>query len=234
MQLGCIQRQLYAPPPKHINPCWNIAWKLLRLPYVVVEAVRQWLCVVEECLISGFKIELLMGVEHFFYKCGGDKHINLIVVKFDNDFLIAGPSEGIEDFLASLNQRFELGHIGRGASLKFLGCSITTLSFGDVELFMPEYIIWIKPIKLTVPGRLGTSTNEDETETSLFRSLDWTLLYLGQATLPQAYYLASKCSSAYTHSTYTILSRLTRWFENLFCWSQRSYSKSLIISPLLW
>lgn len=192
MQSGPIQRDIYVRPPRRIDHRQSTAWKLLRLPYGIVEAGRQWLCAIEDWLTRKYNMNRVLGVEQLFYKKGEDGKINILVAKVVDDFLIAGTTEAIDSFLEALGQHVKIGHIGRSDKLKFLGCCVTQSPSGDIELSMSEYMGRIKPLELSKSRRGETSDKATPAETHLYRSLAGTLLYLGQAVIPQANLIASK------------------------------------------
>ena len=47
MQSGPIKRDIYVRPPKELNPKPGELWHLLKLPYGIIEAGRQWQITVE-------------------------------------------------------------------------------------------------------------------------------------------------------------------------------------------
>lgn len=190
MQSGPIKRTLFVRPPKKL--CQKgMVWKLLRLPYGIVEAGRQWLCAVEQWMLEEYGLDKVPAVDQLFYKRGEDMRITLIVAKVVDDFIIGGFASEITSFLESLNKRFKIGRSNRGMNLKFLGCSISREEC-RVTLSMPDYLQRIETIQLD-RGRKelkGSPTTIQETHD--YRSLAGTLLYLGQAVLPQACYVASR------------------------------------------
>lgn len=119
MQSGPIKRELYVRPPKHIAHR-NVLWKLLRLPYGIVEAGRQWFCAAENWLTTVYGLTRIHAVDQLFYKQGGDGRVVLFVAKVFDDFIIAGTKEMIDDFLEALHGRFRLGQANRGPEFKFL------------------------------------------------------------------------------------------------------------------
>lgn len=180
------------PLPKQIADRRSTVWKLLCLPYGVVEAGRQWLCAIRVWILRAYKGERVAGVEQIFYKKGEHGWIVLLITKVVEDFLIVGTDSAVLDFLYHLDTRFKPGQIGRGSTLKFLGCHLTTTKDGDTEISMKDYLKQIQPIPLSKSRRNETSDKDDSSEIHAIRSLADTMLYLGQAILPQAYMTASK------------------------------------------
>lgn len=67
MPSGPIKRELYGRPPKHIAER-NSLWRLLRLPYAVVNEGRQWLCTIQQYLpgeygMDRFKLSTSISTE---------------------------------------------------------------------------------------------------------------------------------------------------------------------------
>lgn len=67
MQSGPIQRELYFRPLKNVDLHRQVAWKLLRLPFGIIEAGRQWLCAIEDWMLQEFGAERTYGVEQLFH-----------------------------------------------------------------------------------------------------------------------------------------------------------------------
>lgn len=80
MQPGCIQRDLYVRPPKRLAPRSSTLLKLIRLPYGIIEAGRQWLCAVEAWLIRTYTVSKLITVDKYFYKNGGGDIVEFLIV----------------------------------------------------------------------------------------------------------------------------------------------------------
>lgn len=192
MQSGPIQREIYVRPPSRINTRQNTVWKLQRLPYGIVEAGRQWLCAIETWMTSVYKTGRVPGVEQLFYKKGENGRLELLIAKVLDDFFMAGFPSAVGAFTNALNNRFQLGHVGTGPGFKFLGCDICKNSAGDLRLSMTDYLQRINPIPVSKLRRNNVAEKASDAETRSFRSLAGTLLYMGQATLPQASYTASK------------------------------------------
>lgn len=65
IQSGRIRCELYVRPPKNVAES-NVLWKLLRLPYAVVEAWCQWLWVIEQWLTEVYRLKLIQVLDQFF------------------------------------------------------------------------------------------------------------------------------------------------------------------------
>lgn len=120
MQSGPIRKALYVKLPIQIAKR-NTIWKLLRLPYGIVEAGRQRLCAIEQYLIDGYGLGKTQEIDQLFYNLGGDGKIGLFIAKLVDDIIIAGKRESIDDFIKALEPAFKLGQICKGDELKFFG-----------------------------------------------------------------------------------------------------------------
>lgn len=104
---------------------------------------------------------------------------------------MAGSSPAIDHFFRALDSRFKLGQMKKGNNLKCLCCLIHKDDFGNIYLSMSDYIDKIDEPKICKSWRTQTSDYADASETQAYRSLAGALLYLGQAVLPQACFVAS-------------------------------------------
>lgn len=192
MQSGRIQRDIYVRPPRSHSNRHAPLWKLRRLPYGIVEAGRQWLCAVENWLLREYRVSRVSSMEQLFYKRGESGSVELLIAKVVDDFLVAGQPSVVEKFLKALGTRFILGHVKKSRDLTFLGCKILRNGNDSIELSMHDYFRRIKTLCIPKARRKMYTEACDAAETQAFRSLAGTLLYLGQAVLPQACLVASK------------------------------------------
>lgn len=66
-------------PPTLVS--WGLLRKPIELPYEIVEAGRQWFCVVEQWLKKSMELHRVSIVNQLFYKCGAGNSITLSVAK---------------------------------------------------------------------------------------------------------------------------------------------------------
>lgn len=78
------------------------------------------------------------------------------------------------------------------SSPKFLGCDIATDDEGTVTMCMTSYLPNISEVQLGIQRKLEPDSPATSSELYDYKYIAGTLLYLGQAVLPQAYLLASK------------------------------------------
>lgn len=89
MQSGPVMREVYIRPPKDCHRKRGIVWKLLKLPYSMAEAGRQWQLRVDDLRLGKAGMTRADGGNQLFMKRKG-KMIILIVAKVIDDFFIAG------------------------------------------------------------------------------------------------------------------------------------------------
>lgn len=65
-------------------------WRLLKLPYGIVEAGRQWQKVVEEWMLAGAGLARIFGITQLYVKRSKKNEITLLVAKVTDDFLLGG------------------------------------------------------------------------------------------------------------------------------------------------
>lgn len=73
----------------------GVLWKLIRLPYGIVEKERQWLYFVKLWITKSNRMEHVTYVNHLFIKRSQESSIFLIVAKVVDNFLISGDTPAI-------------------------------------------------------------------------------------------------------------------------------------------
>lgn len=116
--------------------------------------------------------------------------------------------------MRELSKSFEVGKISIGGSFRFLGCEIDD---GDemIELSMWDYLEKIKKVGITGERRhqrVSRTTAQEEIE---YRSLSGTLMYLGNAILPQAGMMASCMQQKIGALTVTKLMECNRYVDEI-------------------
>lgn len=189
MQSGPIGRDLYVRPPGKMaalsgNP--KALWHLVKLPYGVVEASRQWLKTSDEWLLEDTRMKRASGIHQLFVRRNTSGIIDLLVAKTSDDFLVSGNKTTVENFFSRLKSRFEVGKAIIASVMKFNGCEIVIEKDGGIVLNMNEYIERLKPVELSRTRRKQIDQLATADENSMYRALAGTLMYLGNGTLPQA------------------------------------------------
>lgn len=88
MQSGPIRREVYLRPPRDFYHKRGVVWKLLKLPYGMADAGRQWLLRAEDWMMTTACMKRVEVVNQLFSK-EKDGDIILIAAKVIDDFLIA-------------------------------------------------------------------------------------------------------------------------------------------------
>lgn len=190
LQSGPIKREVYVRPPKDYTNMTNtrreVLWKLLKLPYDIVEAGRQWKLALEEWMLTNGGLNRVHGVSQLFVKRNEKGKIVLLVAKLSDDFLMAGISNDLMTFTTTMGKRFIIGRVCKGPRYKFGGCEISLQANSDIRLSMDLYGKRVMPIELTRTRRRMVEHSAAAKEVLQYRSLCGTLLYLGNGILPQA------------------------------------------------
>lgn len=127
-----------------------------------------------------------------FQKLSQEVKVTLLVAKVLDEFLIAGESGNIDSFLRKRNAKLEQGEAFCNPRFRFFGCRIETQIDGSIKVAMHEYLERINYLNLSRSIRHEPTQAVDDQKRSEYRSLGGTLIYLGQAVLPQVTFLALK------------------------------------------
>lgn len=146
----------------------------------------------ENGLLSEYGMQRVSGVDQLFVRLLKGGTLGLLVTKVLYDFLLFGTKNDIQNFFSSINPSFSLGAAEIGKNLRFLGCTIEVEIDGSVSLGTSEYLKCIRPISISRHRQHQPLALVDDRKMSEYRSLTGTLLYLGQAGLPQAFFATSK------------------------------------------
>lgn len=191
LQSGPIKRDIYVRPPREWNTIRGILWKLLKLPYGIADAGRQWQKVIEEWMLTQAGLERVFGIPQLFVKRDQNDHISLIVAKVTDDFLLGGTIRQMQMFIDDLQKRFIVGKVAIDGKIHFDGCEIQQDMQGNITMSMVRYLERLKPIVLSRERRKQRMEIATQTELKQYRSLACTLMYLGNSVLPQAAYATS-------------------------------------------
>ena len=197
LQSGPIKREIYVRPPREWNsasdayPKRGILWKLLKLPYGIVEAGRQWQLVAESWLLEQMMFERVPGLSQIFTKRDKNGHITVMLTKVIDDFLVAGSVSDISSFVQSAKQQFEIGCVVIDDNIKYNGTEIEQASTGSIKLSMHEYCGRITPIPLTPSRRKNRNSPATPEEHTQYLRLAGLLNFLGKGALPCASFVTS-------------------------------------------
>lgn len=190
MQSGPIQRNVYVRPPRDCSRKRGMVWRLLKLPYGMADAGRQWQMRAENWLLGKAGMERIDGVNQMFVRRDSGR-IKLLVAKVVDDFLITGRTEDIKAFMKELAEEFEVGKTAIGGAFKFNGCEID-VGADVIELSMWEYLDKLSAVALSRTRCKQREERATATEESAYRALAGTLMYMGNAVVPQAAMITSK------------------------------------------
>lgn len=99
LQSGLIQIDIYVRPPRHRSSIRGILWKLLKPPYGIADAGRQWEKVVEKWMLSDAGLERIFGISQLFANRDKQGNICLLVSKFTGNFLLGGSIQQMKYFI---------------------------------------------------------------------------------------------------------------------------------------
>ena len=167
------------------------ALEINKLPYGIVEAGRQWQKTIEDWMLEAGKLERVFGIGQMFVKRNRHGRICLLVAKVTDDFIIGGLVDEIGTFIQSMKQRFHLGKTVINQPFFFDGCEICQEQDGAIVMSMMRYIERVMAINLSSARRKHTEDKATHDELKAYRSLAGTILFLGNAVLPQAAFVTS-------------------------------------------
>eukprot|EP00171_Calliarthron_tuberculosum_P007062 IDg7062t1 len=133
LQSGPCHREIYMRPSPEHKRARGTLWKLVKLPYGISEAGRQWHTTCELWLLSAeIGFERIIGVSQLFVKKFGDGSIRMLIAKVTDDFLIVEQQE-------SLLTDIELKELRRVAGqLNWAGrAAIPTACFAEISKISP-------------------------------------------------------------------------------------------------
>jgi len=191
LQSGPITRDIYVRPPREWKGPRGILWKLVKLPYGIVEAGRQWQKAIENWMLNEAGFERVLGVSQLFRKRDLKGNTVLLVAKVTDDFLMSGTISAMNEFVDSIQSRFKISKAIIDSTIKFNGCVISQASNGDVSMSMQDYLVSINPISISRMRRKQGHELATTNEIRAYKRLAGELVWLGGSALPQASFMAS-------------------------------------------
>lgn len=148
MQSGPLTRDVFVRPTRDFPHERGDLWKLLKMPYGMRDAGRQWLLKIEEWMVNDYEMERIPGVPQLLVKRSAAQ-IKLLVAKSTDNLIVPGKSEDIRHFMRGSEKALKLGKLSIGGTIRFMGCEVDV---GDelVELSMWDYLCTIKKVKLFI------------------------------------------------------------------------------------
>lgn len=130
-------------------------------------------------------------MSQIYVKRNDDKRIVLIAVKVTDDILFAGKIPDLKHFAEEISARYKVRKIIIDDIINFNGCKISQGSIGNIIMDMTEFLLKLIPIKIEKQRRKSPDERATKKETESFRSLAGSLLWFGNAVMPQASCAAS-------------------------------------------
>ena len=142
-------------------------------------------------MLAQAEFEKVFGISQLFVKHNEHGDIQLIVAKVTDEFLLGGSLCEMCHFTEKLQKRFMVGKVIIDDKLHFDGCEIVQDKIGNVTMSMVRYLERLNPIDLSRSRTKMRKEIATDKEVTQYRSLAATLMYLGNAVLPQASYATS-------------------------------------------
>ena len=124
LQSGSITRQIYVRPPREWNGTRGKLWRLVKLPYGIAEARRQWAKTVEFWMTMKAGLERVPGLNQIYVLRNSLGQILMAVAKVTDDFICSGAVALLTEFVEKLKKRFDVGKVIINRKFFFNGCEI--------------------------------------------------------------------------------------------------------------
>lgn len=190
LQSGPITRTIYVRPPRELG-IRGVLWNLLKLPYGISEAGRQWAKTFEKWILEEAGFMLIAGISQLFIRRDKDERITLLLEKITDDLLMAGSVQRMEQLSEALARRFRTRKVVLDSEVSFNGCMIRQDSEGSITLDMTRYMDQIQPIPLDKERKKQREEQASTSEVGVFRTLAGELIWVGCGVLPQATVIGS-------------------------------------------
>lgn len=96
LQSGPITRELYIRPPLEGMQRRGFLWKLVKLPYGICKAGRQWANTIERWLVSDAGFDRVYAIRQLYISRGANGYIRLFLAKLTDDLLLSGLKDEID------------------------------------------------------------------------------------------------------------------------------------------
>lgn len=136
-------------------------------------------------------MERVFGLSQLFFKRNSRGEISLIIAKVTDDFLLETTCEETQAFTELMQKRFKVGKVIINEKLHFNGCEIEQDEPGSITMSMIRYLDRLTPFDISRSRQKMRAYYATDKEVKLYRSLVATLMFLGNAVLPQASYATS-------------------------------------------
>lgn len=136
LQSGQVSRELYVRPPKEWNCKRGVLWKIIKLPYGINEAGRQWATEIASWLLQEANFTRLFGVSQLCIQRDKTSSISLLLAKLTDELLISGSHLSMKTFSQRISSRFSISKSIIDDVIKCNGCTISQSEQGSVQLSM--------------------------------------------------------------------------------------------------
>jgi len=209
MQSGPIRRSIYVRPPREWhNTERGHVWQLLKLPYGITEAGRQWATVIEGWLTDDMGMERVQSVSQLFVKRDGKEGVTFLLAKVTDDLLFAGSIEYMQEFIECIQKRFDVSKSFIDGPILFNGCRIEQDGDGTITMSMKKYLESVIPLDVSRVRRKQAQEKAKRKEYDSYRSLAGSIIWQGNGTLPQAAFTGSYMQQTARDSAFTTSQKL--------------------------
>lgn len=128
-----LEREVYLKPPKHAKT--DGVWKLLRCPYGLADASRQWYLRVKEVIVKLGATQSKYDKALFYWL--NDGAVGGVIAVHVDDFIFGGLPLFHENVISNIHTEFQVGS-EENLSFKYIGIEVKQSS-SSIQLSMPNY-----------------------------------------------------------------------------------------------
>jgi hypothetical protein len=192
LQSGPIHRDVFVRPPNEWNGPSHCSWELIKLPYGICEAGRQWQ-LTSDLFLSSLGFRIVPGLPQVF-TLNNKTQLTCVVGKITDDIIAAGSPPTLTWFGAQLARRFSLGKalIAPTAATSFNGATLH-ITAASIIMDMRGYLADRLPIYIALSQDRRCDINSPATPSELaaLRRCAGVLNHCGMGTHPPAAFAAS-------------------------------------------
>lgn len=161
-------------------------WQLLRLPYGIPEAGRQWALVMEFWMLNDMRFQRVRGASQLYIERDREGNIILIITKVTDDILMADTIEAMYWLSRAMHKIFGLSKLIIDETISYNGCRITQTDDRTTYMGMTAYLKGILPIDVPRNRRKQYNSPAKTEEINSLRHIHGSLMWIGKGTMPQA------------------------------------------------
>lgn len=143
-------------------------------------------------------MQRMQGIRQLSIRSGELGRLALMVAKVTEEFLVGVPPGNILTLIRKPRETFKIEKVIIEKPFFFSECEVAREPNGDVTLSMKEYTRHVKEIQISHAGRKETNEKASENETTMFRGVVGTLLWLGKGIIAPASYAGSKSQQRFS------------------------------------